>query len=200
MGRMVKIISNICIIVIVIVNISCVQLGGKIYWSDNELEQIRKNNNPTIYNWDTYKEKWSIKELRIFLHISARHTVFSSKEPYSIRFDIDSYTDSLTGENTYIQFTIKDLIISGESGKDYQTIANSFFPVTQKINPVKYYPHSASGFYLTDSVFPFSFEKLYLKFTIELETTDNIETKTIECYLLPHYNPPHSILMMAIIG
>ena len=165
---------------------SCEQIGGKILFTDGEWIKMRENEKEGI-DWytmlDEYNEKWTINGLNLKVNISANHTAFSSKEPYFIVFFLQNAKDS---KENYIQFIIKDVKINGTSGNDYQSIANSIFPITQPLEMVNYNPN----LFKTASVFPFSFENLLIVFTIEIQTVDNIESKTFEYNLSPSDNPP----------
>ncbi|MDR2575298.1 MAG: hypothetical protein LBC52_02525 [Treponema sp.] len=183
----------IAIIAAVFMTVSCRQIGGKIFFQDDEWTQMRedarkKNDDGSGWNamLDEWDRKWTVNGLRVYMDIFARHTVFSSKEPYYIRFSLEPPPDLQYADNNYVRFTIKDVKINGESGKDYQAIADTLFPVTRRFD--KLYM-STSGFN-TGSVFPFSFEKLVIVFTVEVETSDSVESKTFERHLSPRDNPP----------
>jgi hypothetical protein len=52
---------------------------------------------------------------------------------------------------------------------------------------------SVDGEFSTDPVFPFTFEKLIIGYTVEVGTTDSIESKTFERHVSPRNNPPEPI-------
>ena len=186
--------------IIILLFVSCRQFGGKIVFPDDEWTGMREKESQG-FDWNTmlneYKRKWTVNGLRLYISIYAHHTVFSSKEPYRISFYLEK-TDDV--KENYTLCTIKDVKISGASGKDYQSIADSIFPITFLLSSAPYY-HSnktataseVGGEFLTDPVFPFTFEKLIIGCTIEVETFDSIESKTFECNLSPRNNPPEPI-------
>ena len=176
---------------------SCRQFGGKIAFINDEWTEMREKEKQG-FDWNTlldeYDKKWTINGLMLYIDIYAHHTVFSSKEPYLIRFTLRK-TDSV--KENYTQCIIKDVRISGTSGKGYQSIADSIFPVTLQLDNAPYnHPNatalysSVGGVFLSESVFPFTFEKLIIKFTIEVGTIDSIESKTFEYHVSPMNNPP----------
>jgi len=182
----------IFLFLIVFINVSCVQIGGKIFFQDDEWTQMHENaekNNYLYWNemlaeWDN---KWRVNGLRVYMDIFAYHTVFSSKEPYYIRFSFMASPYLEFKDNNYVKYRIKDVKITGESGYDYQSIADRVFPYYGSFDP---YAMSSSGRYNTGSFFPFTFEKLVISFTAEVETTESIESKTFERHLTPKKNPP----------
>lgn len=170
---------------------SCKQFGGKIAFVDDEMTQMRanrKNESDWYTMLDAYREKRTINGLILWVGISAHHTVFSSADPYFIGFSLQE-TESV--KEKYTKFTIRDVQINGTSGRDYQLIADNLFPITQPLDNTDFL--TIRGEYVTDAVFQFSFEKLIIIFTIEVETIDSIESKTFEYHVSPVNNPPEPI-------
>jgi hypothetical protein len=177
------------LLLVVLFNISCKQFGGKIAFIDDEYTQMRENSrNGGDWNamYDAYYEKWTINGLNLFINIAAHHTVFSSKDPYVIAFFLHRTENA---KKNYMQFTIKDVKINGTSNKDYQLLADKNFPITFLLDNSDF----SRGKYVTDNVFQFSFEKLAITFTIEVETIDSIESKTFEYHVSSVHNPPEPI-------
>jgi len=91
-----RILKSFFIIAAVFITVSCRQIGGKIFFQDDEWTQMsedarKADDDGPMWNamLDEWYRKWTVNRLRVYMDIFARHTVFSSKEPYYIRFSFE---------------------------------------------------------------------------------------------------------------
>jgi hypothetical protein len=186
-----KLIKYAIFVDILLLLISCRQFGGKIAFIDDEYLRMRedeKNGKNWREMYDAYYEKWTINGLHLWLVITADHTVFSSKNPYSIAFQLEKTKDV---KENYTLFYIRDVKINGTSGKDYQTIADKYFPITAKLDNTDFI--TVRGSYATPGAFPLTFEKLTIVFTVDVNTVDIKASKTFEYAVTPFHNRPEPI-------
>jgi hypothetical protein len=127
---------------------------------------------------------------------NSSHSFFSDASPYGFYIFLQPTESGNYDPEYYRRYTIKDVKITGSSGRDYTAIANTIFPITARLitnKEILAHNQHILGKYRTRNVFPFSYEELCMEFTFEIETIDAIESKQIKLTFSPEINWPEPI-------